>query len=112
MKRAGRVDAHEKFLWRGFEFRLSRADSQGARWQFERGRLRVVLVYRDVQDDEAPPEFTALIRIHEGASASGVAGTAELALAYALRDLKKPLRDSVRLLTELQRGYDPDRVVS
>lgn len=68
----------------------------------------MTLVYRDVQDEEAPPEFTALIRIHEAASASGVAETAELALDYALRDLKKTLRNSVRLLTELQRGRDPD----
>lgn len=135
MKRAGRIRAHEKFLWRGLEFRLSRADSQEARWQFERGQLRIQVIYHDSQStydcehcaitgrDPAtkhacilcdgtgqvamPPEFTALIRIHGGASASGVAGSVELALDYALRDLKKTLRNSVRLLMELQRGRDP-----
>lgn len=108
VKRPGRIPAHEKFLWRGYEFRLSRADSLEARWQFEQKRLRMVLIYRDLQDDETPPEFTALIRINGSASASGIAGDAVLALEYALRDLRKTLRDSVRILIELQHGKSAD----
>lgn len=103
MSRA-RLRVKEKLLWRGFEFRLSRADRTEAHWQMKHGRLRAKLLYRDIGDPDAPPEFTAWLHLHELAEASGCAESADLALQYALRHLTENLRDAVRLLSELRRG--------
>jgi hypothetical protein len=103
-----RLRVAEKFIWRGYEFKLSRSDSVEAHWQMKHGPLRARLLYRDIGDPEAPPEFTAIIQIHDIASASGVAPTPELALAYAERHLTETLRDGVRILSAIRRGKPAD----
>lgn len=99
-----RIAAREKFLWRGWEFALSRADSKEAHWQMQHGDLRIRIIYRDIQDPESPPEFTAIIQIHGVTAGEGIGAHHEVALAHAERDLTQKLRNAVRLLAEIRRG--------
>ena len=45
-----RINAHEKFRWNGWEFRQSLATSQEVHWEMRHGKLRVRVIYRDIQD--------------------------------------------------------------
>lgn len=103
-----RIAAREKFLWRGWEFALSRADSKEAHWQMQHGDLRIRIIYRDIQDPEVPPEFTAIIQLHGITTGNGIGAQAEIALAHAERDLTQKLRDAVRILAEIRRGKPSD----
>lgn len=99
-----RIAAREKFLWRGWEFLLSRADAKEAHWQSSDTRVQIRVVYRDIQDPEAPPEFTAIIRMHGFPAGDGVGPSAELALAHAESDLRGKVLQALRFLSELKRG--------
>jgi hypothetical protein len=115
-----RIAAREKFPWRGWEFRLSRATKTEAHWELRLSKLRVRLIYRDLQDPEVPPEWTALIHfqgleeghgesresLHEGGN--GVAGGPEAALALAERDFLRKCAHAARMSAELRRGKAPD----
>jgi hypothetical protein len=105
---AERIAAREKFKWRGYEFSLSRSDSKEAHWQCTDGRVQIRLLYRDVQDPETPPEFLAIIRMHGIPAGEGVGDSADLALAYAERDLRSKVIAAVRFLSELKRGKLPN----
>jgi hypothetical protein len=45
-----RIAAREKFLWRGWEFRQSLATATEVHWEMRLPKLRVRLIYRDIQD--------------------------------------------------------------
>lgn len=113
-----RIPAREKFLWRGWEFRQSMATSQEVHWEMRLPKLRVRLIYRDMQDPEVPPEWTAFIHFqgleeghgqHEGGN--GVAASPEVALAHAERDFIRKCAHAAKLSAELRRGKpaDPER---
>lgn len=109
MARSDRIAAREKFKWRGWEFKLSRADSKDAHWQAGDGHVVLRLLYRsglpqDEFDPEIPPEYTALIRMHGIPAGEGVGASAELALAHAERDLRQKVMRALRFLSELRRG--------
>ena len=79
------------------------------------GKLQIRVIYRDIQDPETPPEFTALIHMHGLASGegkhtagAGCGASLEQALAAAEKDFEEKLVSAVRLLTELRRGKQPD----
>jgi len=110
-----RIAAHEKFWWRGWEFRQSTATAKEVHWQMAHGKIRVRVIYRDIQDKETPPEWTALIHMHgltsgEGqhTAGAGCGASVGLALAAAERDFQEKLVMAVRLFTELRRGKQPD----
>ncbi len=109
-----RIAAREKFRWRGFEFRQSICNAHEAHWEMLHGKLRVRLVFRDIGDPESPPEWTALILLHglaEGQGShtggSGIAPSAELALALAEADFRSKISLALRLSNELRRGIKP-----
>jgi|SRR5882724_2675106 len=107
-----RIAARERFLWRGWEFRQSLSTATEVHWQMQHEQIRVRIIYRDIQDPEVPPEWTALIHMHglatgEGASTAGAGcsvSSPEAALAAAERDFKQKLVTAVQLFTELSRG--------
>lgn len=99
-----RIAAHEKFWWRGWEFSLSRTDTKEAHWQASDGRIQIRVIYRDIQDPETPPEYTAIIRMHGFPAGEGVGPSAELSLAHAESDLRRKVREALRFLSELKRG--------
>lgn len=103
MARTTRIRAQEKFLWCGWEFRLSQATSKEVHWRMQHGKLTVRLIYRDIEDPEAPPEFTAIVQVQGVTTADGVADSAELALTLATRDLRNKLVEGVTLWEEIQR---------
>lgn len=113
-----RINAHEKFRWNGWEFRQSLATSQEVHWEMRHGKLRVRVIYRDVQDPETPPEWTAIIHfqgLEEGRSTdtqhtggTGVGPSLGECLASALDDFQQKLVHAVRLSGELRRGKPPD----
>lgn len=109
-----RLAGHEKFSWRGFEFRQSICNSQEIHWEMRHGQVRVRLIYRDIGDPETPPEFTAIIHVHglaEGqASHTGgaaVAASHEQALARAEKDFRDKLILGLRLSNLLRKGATP-----
>jgi hypothetical protein len=115
-----RIAAHEKFLWKGWEFRQSMATSQEVHWEMRLPKLRVRLIYRDIQDPETPPEWTAFIHfqgLEEGKGDSlfeggnGVAASHEVALEHAERDFIRKLAHAAKLAAEIKRGnpIDPGR---
>ena len=111
-----RIRAHEKFRWNGWEFRQSLCTSEEVHWEMRHGKLRVRVIYRDVQDPETPPEWTALIHfqgLEEGVGrhtgGSGVAPSAGEALTLAEDDFQAKLVHAVRLSGELRRGKPPDQ---
>lgn len=110
-----RIRAHEKFPWRGFEFRQSLCTSQEVHWEMRHGDIRVRVIYRDIGDPDAPPEFTALIHIHglaegEGShtGGSGVDPNIWRALSAAETDFRQKLGQALRLSNELRRGKPPE----
>lgn len=110
-----RIAAHEKFRWRGWEFRQSMATAKEVHWRMCHDKIQIRVIYRDIQDPETPPEWTALIHMHglasgEGKSSagSGCGSTVEEALAAAERDFEAKLVTAVQLFTELRRGKKPD----
>lgn len=104
MTRSDRIAAREYFKWRGWEFKLSRADSKEAHWQAGDGHVVLRLLYRDVRDPETPPEYTAIIRMHGLPAGEGVAPEAELAFEHAERDLRQKVMRALQFLSELRRG--------
>lgn len=98
-----RIAAKEYFLWRGWKFRLSQATSRNVEWQFKLGKLRIRLLYRDTQDPEVPPEYTAIMQVIGVTSGNGVAETAAEALAHAENDLKLQLVQGARIWEEIAR---------
>ena len=108
-----RIGAHEKFWWNGWEFRQSLATSQEVHWEMRLDKIRVRVIYRDIHDEEAPPEWTAIIHfqgLEEGqhTGGTGVGGSLELSLAAAEKDFQDKLIHAVRLLGELKRGKQAD----
>jgi hypothetical protein len=110
-----RIAAHEKFRWRGWEFRQSMATSKEVHWQMQHGKIRIRVIYRDIRDEETPPEYTALIHMHglasgegEHTAGGGCGASVEAALAAAERDFESKLVMAVKLLGELRRGKQPD----
>ena len=111
-----RIAAHERFRWRGWEFQQSMATATEVHWHMRHDKIQVRIIYRDIQDPEAPPEWTALIQMHGLASGEGrhTAGAGcstnspEAALAAAERDFQKKLVTAMRLFTELCRGKVAD----
>lgn len=113
-----RINAHEKFRWNGWEFRQSLATSQEVHWEMRHGKLRVRVIYRDVNDPEVPPEWTAIIHFQgleegKGVAAdypggSGVGSSLDRALTNAEDDFQQKLVHAVRLSGELRRGKPPD----
>jgi hypothetical protein len=104
-----RIPAREKFLWRGWEFRLSRADAKEAHWQSSDERVQIRVIYRggipeDEFDPEIPGEFTAIILMHGFPAGDGVGPSAELALAHAESDLRGKVLQALQFLSELKRG--------
>jgi hypothetical protein len=104
-----RIAAHEKFLWRGWEFKLSRTDTKEAHWQASYDRIQIRVIYReglpaDEFDPEIPGEFTAIILMHGFPAGDGVGPSAELALAHAESDLRRKVKEALRFLSELKRG--------
>jgi hypothetical protein len=106
-----RIAAHEKFRWRGWEFRQSTATSKEVHWSMKHGKIEIRVIYRDIQDPEAPPEWTAIIHMQgltsgEGShtAGSGCGASVEKALAAAERDFESKLVTAVRLFTQLRRG--------
>lgn len=104
-----RIAAREKFLWRGWEFLLSRADAKEAHWQSSDTQMQIRVVYRDglPEDDfdpEIPGEFTAIILMHGFPAGDGVGPNAELALAHAESDLRSKVLQALKFLSELKRG--------
>jgi len=115
-----RIAAREKFLWRGWEFRQSHATSKEVHWEMRLPKLRVRLIYRDTQDPEVPPEWTAFIHfqgLEEGHGESlyeggnGVGGKPEVALARAEQDFLRKCAHAAKLSAELRLGKpsDPER---
>lgn len=98
-----RIAANESFLWRGWKFHLSQATSRNAEWQFRIKKLRIRLLYRDTQDPEVPPEYTAIITVIGVTSGNGVAETAGEALGHAERDLKQQLVMAAKVWEEIAR---------
>lgn len=110
-----RIAAHEKFRWRGWEFRQSMATSKEVHWAMRHGKIQIRVIYRDIQDPETPPEYTALIHMHGLASGegkhtagAGCGASVEGALEAAERDFESKLVTAVKLLGELRRGKQPD----
>ncbi len=110
-----RLRGWEKFRWNGWEFRQSLATSQEIHWEMRHGKLRVRVIYRDVNDPETPPEWTAIIHfqgLEEGVGhhtgGSGIGSSPELALTNAEDDFQQKLVHAVRLSGELRRGKPPD----
>lgn len=101
MARTQRIPALEKFRWRGFEFKLSFATSTQVTWHMESKLLRMRLIYRDLDDAEAPPEYTAIIHAVGITSGEACAESAELAFAWAELDLKKKIVKATRLWSDL-----------
>lgn len=103
MTRTTRIRAHEKFLWCGWEFRLVQATSREVQWRMQHGRLSARLLYRDIEDPETPPEFTAILQVQGVTSGDGIAATPEEALTLATRDLKNKLVEGVTFWEEINR---------
>ena len=111
-----RISARETFRWRGWEFRQSIANAREVHWRMAHGKLQIRVVYRNIQDPEVPPEWTALIHVHGLASGEGKhtagAGCSEASVEEALyaaeRDFEAKLVSAVRLLGELRRGKPLD----
>lgn len=111
-----RIAARERFRWRGWEFQQSLATATEVHWRMMHDQIQIRIVYRDIQDPEAPPEWTALIHMHGLASGEGkhTAGAGcslsspEEALEAAERDFKRKLVTAMRLFTELTRGKKAD----
>ncbi len=131
-----RIAAREKFLWRGWEFRQSHATSKEVHWEMRLPKLRVRLIYRDiqavfrehvarfgvtdddpVQDQKAEAEWTALIHfqgLEEGRGESlyeggnGVGASHEVALARAEQDFLRKCAYAAKLSAELRRGKPAD----
>lgn len=106
-----RIAAHEKFRWRGWEFRQSMATAKEVHWRMQHGKIEVRVIYRDIQDAYTPPEWTALIHMQGLASGegrhtvgAGCGSTPEEALAAAELDFQTKLVMAVQLFTELRRG--------
>ena len=110
-----RIAAHEKFRWRGWVFRQSMATAKEVHWAMRHGKIQIRVIYRDIQDPESPPEYTALIHMHGLASGegkhtagAGCGASVEAALAAAERDFESKLVVAVKLLAELRQGKQPD----
>lgn len=106
-----RLAAHAKFRWRGWVFRLERTTSTEARWHMQEGDIRIRLLYRDIQDPEAPPEWTAIIVMHGLGDMTGAGSSpdsADEALAHAERDFFDKVVSAARLVRRLKRGNQPD----
>lgn len=107
------VGVREKFLWRGWEFRLERTTSVDARWHMHEGKLRIRVIYRDIKDPDAPPEWSAFILMQGLGDMTG-AGTSlescELALAAAEQDFFQKVVMAVRLVRTLKHGRPQDPV--
>lgn len=106
-----RLRAPERLTWRGWEFQQSQATQSEVHWQLHTGELRIRLIYRNIQDPEAPASYLAIIKMHglEEGTGEHVAGSAEdpspeLALALAERDFERKLVNAVRVLSVLRRG--------
>lgn len=106
-----RIAAHEKFWWRGWEFRQSMATAKEVHWRMKHGKIEIRVIYRDIQDAYTPPEWTALIHMQGLASGegrhtvgSGCGSTPGEALAAADLDFESKLVMAVRLFTALRRG--------
>ncbi len=114
MSRERRIPAREKFWWRGWEFKLSLATATEAHWRLQHGKILIRLIYRDIQDSDAPPEYTAIIRMQgliegEGSDpgGDGCASDPLRALQNAELDFRKKLVAAVRLSQEIRRGKPP-----
>lgn len=114
MTRTRRIRAREKLFWRGWEFKLEMASATEASWRMQHGKIQIRLIYRDIQDPDAPPEYTAIIRMQglvegEGSHPGGDGCDAdhERALAHAEHDFLKKLVSAVRLYEEIRRGKPP-----
>ncbi len=99
-----RISARERFYWNGWEFRLSHATSTEAHWMMTHGSVRIRLLFRDIKDPAAPPEWTARMQMHGVAESSGVAPTAEVALKTAMDDFQEKLVLGIRLYREIAAG--------
>ena len=104
-----RIPAREKFLWRGWQFFLSRADAKEAHWQSSGTQMQIRVVYReglpaDEFDPEISGEFTAIILMHGFPAGDGVGPSVELALAHAESDLRGKVLQALKFLSELKRG--------
>ena len=114
-----RIGAHEKFRWRGWEFRLERVTSTEARWQMHEGKLRIRLVYRapiqaDEHDPELPAEWGAYIVMFGlgDLGGSGISTTsADEALALAEQDIFLKIISAMKLVRALKRGKQADPLI-
>lgn len=110
-----RIRARERFQWRGWEFCQTLATATEAHWEMRHGKIRVRVIYRDIQDPECPPEFTAIIHFRgledgEGmhVGGDGVGASLDIALVNAERDFLRKTVHAARLSAELRRGKPPD----
>jgi hypothetical protein len=119
-----RIGAREKFRWRGWEFKLSRADSKEAHWSMREGKFEIRVIYRagwlshfDPPKDpaeapkpplEVPAEWTAIIKTHGISSEAGVGGSPDQALASAEVNFRAKVVAAARVYSELRRGKQPD----
>lgn len=101
-----RIPALEKFKWRGYEFRQVLGTSTEVQWQWHTNKLQMRLLYRDIGDPAAPPEFTAIIRVTGVTTGEGTAESADAALARAERDLLQKVVKATRVWEELKRRRD------
>lgn len=99
-----RIRALEKFRWNGWEFRLSHSTATEAHWQMRHGSIQIRLIYRDIKQEEAPPEYTAILRMHGLAESTTIGATAGEAIADAVSDFKSKLLSGFRLHRELLAG--------
>lgn len=77
----------------------------------QEGDIRIRLLYRDIQDPEAPPEWTAIIVMHGLGDMTGAGSSpdsADEALAHAERDFFDKVVSAARLVRRLKRGNQPD----
>lgn len=110
-----RIAARERFWWRGWEFKQSLATSTEVHWEMRHSKIRVRVTYRDIQDPETPPEYTAVIHFqgleegqghHQGGS--GIGPQLDIALSNAEEDFIRKCAHAARLSAELRRGKPED----
>jgi hypothetical protein len=80
------------------------ATSTDAEWSMRHGDIRIRLLFRDINDPETPPEYTALWQMHGIAQASGCGLSAEEALEHAEAGFLSLIVAAARLYGEIRRG--------